>query len=339
MSRTGTTLTAAAAAVLLASCSSSTTDDPATTAAPSSSSSSPSSSAADGALPTSYTIPGAGVFPEGVTSDGDSFWVTSTSDGAVFRGTAGDAAMSVLAPGGAEGRTAAAGIEVSDDGSTLLVAGGSTGQVSVLDAETGDTLRTFSNGLGPDATFLNDIAVGDDGAAYVTDSRNPVLYRIPADAIGEAGEDGTLEEAVSFEGTPFTYDDGFNANGIVITDDGRYAVVVQSSTGNLYRVDLESSEVTQVDLGGETLTSGDGMELTEDGPLYVVRNSLETVAVVDLADDAASGTVTGQPEYPDLMYPTTAAVVGDRLLLVNSQFDQRGGQPVEPFTVGAIDLP
>jgi Cu-Zn family superoxide dismutase len=39
------------------------------------------------------------------------------------------------------------------------------------------------------------------------------------------------------------------------------------------------------------------------------------------------------------MFPTTAARAGKRLLVVNSQFDKRGGTPVLPFTVAAVRRP
>ena len=40
------------------------------------------------ARPTSYTLPGEDVFPEGITAFEDDFYVTSTTDGTVFRGLA-----------------------------------------------------------------------------------------------------------------------------------------------------------------------------------------------------------------------------------------------------------
>jgi hypothetical protein len=36
---------------------------------------------------------------------------------------------------------------------------------------------------------------------------------------------------------------------------------VQSNTGNLLRIDIESREAIQIDLGGETLPGGDGILL------------------------------------------------------------------------------
>jgi Cu-Zn family superoxide dismutase len=197
-------------------------------------------------------------------------------------------------------------------------------------------VASYSNG-GPaaGATFLNDVAIDRAGTAYVTDSNRPVLYRITG---AGKGTPGPLEEYVDFTGTPFAYGPGFNANGIAVTPEGRYAVVVQSSTGKLFRVDLVTKAVRQVDLGGATVVNGDGIEL--DGrTLYVVRNSDELVVTVRLSGDLASGRVVRATTDPALQYPTTVASARGRLLLVNSQFDQRGGDPVEPFTVASIPRP
>ena len=56
-------------------------------------------------------------------------------------------------------------------------------------------------------------------------------------------------------------------------------LVVNSTTGLLYRVDPETGEATEVDLGGTSLTSGDGL-LVLGNTLYVVRNQLNQVAVI-----------------------------------------------------------
>ena len=281
------------------------------------------------------------MFPEGITAAGDTFYVTSTSDGAVFRGTVRSPDVSVFLPGGADGRTGAAGIDVTDEddlndrANYLVIAGGATGKVWVYDANSADLVATFTNGLGTDATFLNDVAIADNGDAYVTDSRSPALYRIPFEQMTARTQDGPLETFVSFDGTPFAYGEGFNANGIVENDDDSALIVVQSSTGNLYRIDKTSKEVTQVDLGGATLVNGDGMEMDDD-TLYVVRNRDGLIAKVDLDDDGRTGAVTGEITDASFAYPTTVAAVDDRLLVVNSQFDKRGGEPVEPFTVSSV---
>jgi len=111
----------------------------------------------------------------------------------------------------------------------------------------------------------------------------------------------------------------FNLNGIVITPDGRYLLTVQSNTGNLYRIDTESKEVTLVDLGGATLTNGDGIEPGKR-VLYVVQNQLNQVAVLDLNRRATRGEVKRTISDPGFDVPTTAALVRRSLYLVNARF-------------------
>ena len=92
--------------------------------------------------------------------------------------------------------------------------------------------------------------------------------------------------------------------------------------------------------GRGTLTNGDGI-LLDGQTLYVVRNRQGLIVPVELSGDFASGEV-GQDFFdPSLRYPATIAKVDNRLLVVNSQFDQRqsGQGPELPFTVSGIEIP
>lgn len=280
---------------------------------------------------TTYALPGQDVFPEGVDTFGRYFYVTSTTDGTVFRGVIGrDEVAEVFLPGREDGRTTAVGIEATED--LLLVAGGGTGTLFVYGRQTGEFLGAHSNGRDT-GTFVNDIAVAPNGDVYVTDSFQDVVYRVPAD---EVGEGSPLEVVASFVGLDPV--GGFNANGIVITNNGEYLVVVQSDTGALYRVSTDDGGIRRIDVAGGDLTAGDGLEL-QGRTLYVVRNSVELIAEVRLDGRLRDGRVVEQVTHESFMFPTTAALDRGRLLVVNSQFDQRGGDPVEPFTVSSVKRP
>jgi Cu-Zn family superoxide dismutase len=286
--------------------------------------------------PAEYSIPGDQVFPEGIATERGTraFYVGSTTDGTIFRGDVRRPALAPFAPGGIDGRTTAVGLKADRRG-RLFVAGGATGKVFVLSTQDGRTLHVLDTAL-QDVGFLNDIALTRE-AAYVTDSQRPILFR---GSLGRRGEPtGGIEPWLDFRGTPFAYQQGFNANGIVPARRGRYLLVIQSSTGKLFRIDTRSKAVVEVDLGGASLTNGDGL-LLRGRTLYVVRNRQELIVPVRLTRDLTRGSVANAVTSEALRYPTTTAADGRRLLVVNAQFDRRapGAAPELPFTVSALEL-
>src|SRR5215216_666701 len=232
-----------------------------------------------------FALPGGGGFPEGIAYDeatGD-FYVGSTIDGTIYRGNVETGTVQVFLPG-QSGRVAV-GLALDERG-RLFVAGGGTGAVAVYDTATGQQLLEVANGLAPN-TFLNDVVISPAGVAYITDSFNPTLFRIAATAIppglgtpAPVPTTDALEVFVDFTTTGFDLvQTGFNANGIVATPDGQYLLLVQTNTGNLYRVDAATGETIQVDLGEGSLPGGDGLEL--DGQtLYVVREGQITIVAL-----------------------------------------------------------
>lgn len=283
-----------------------------------------------------YTLPGDAVFPEGIAyqpSTGD-FFVSSTGDGTIFRGNVQRGAAQPYLAGGADGRTAATGLRVDDARGRLFVSGGATGQLFVYDVRDGNLVAQFKTSRTP--TFINDVALLPNGDAFFTDSQSPVLYRVYAGADGQLA----FEEWLDFTGTALQYQQGFNLNGIVATADGRWLVAVQSNTGKLFRIDTATRAVAEIAVTGGELTNGDGM-LLDGGTLYVVRNQQGLIVKLQLADGLTGANVLSSTGDPRLAYPTTIARAGERLLVVNSQFNRRGQdvQPVLPFTVASIPLP
>ena len=280
----------------------------------------------------SYELPGKEVYPEGVVyqqSSGD-FFVSSTSNGAIFRGDVqqGGGGAKVFLEGGEDDRSAAVGLAL-DDENRLFVSGGETGRMFVYDTESGDLIDNFQNDR--QETFVNDVTIVPSGDAYFTDSYSPVLYRL------ESTDDGfEFEEWLDLSGTPIEYQDGFNLNGIVSTEDGRYLIVTHTTTGQLFRIDTESKEVVEIDLNGAEV-AGDGMVL--DGRnLYAVADG--KILRVRLSENYTTGGLRDSFSYPSFASPTTIAKYDERLLVVNSQFDAReSGDPELPFTVSDVPLP
>lgn len=277
-----------------------------------------------------FSIPGEEVFPEGVSYDAatGNFYVGSTTDGTLYVGNMDSDAMTVFSEGGADGRTAAIGTKVDDDG-LLWVAGGGTGQVFVYDTADASHVATFTT---PEAeeTFINDLAITESGV-YFTDSFRSTLWRASGVESAEA------EAWLDFTDTVLTYEDGFNLNGIAPTADSQNLIAVHSGEGALYRIDIESQEVTLIDTGDAELTAGDGLALV-DGTLYVTRNSFGEIVPVELSDDLSTGTAGAAITSDLFVYPTTIAYTGSSFLVTNSQFNNREGSPELPFTIAEIQF-
>ena len=295
-------------------------------------------------LPTTYLLDPVGpaaddIYPEGIATRGNEFYVSSTTDGTIYRGRLDQPTATPFLPGGEDGRVVAAGLKV--DRGTLFVAGGPTGLVWAYDLRTRELTGSWQVVQDGTPAFINDLAVSPRGDVYVTDSSRPVLYRIDARE-RRTTQTELLEPVVSFEGTDFTFDQDINANGIVVSRDGRYAVVAKPRTGELFRVGLEDGSVVRVDLGGGSV-AGDGL-LLDGRTLYAAEWTAgppQSVVKVALSRDLASGTVVSRTSDPSFDDPTTIARAGRSLLAVNSQFEIRfgGGGTPGPFTVSRIPVP
>lgn len=279
-----------------------------------------------------FDLPGDDVFPEGIVwyEEERAFFVSGARSGAIYRSDLESGKVEVFVSGENREPLTTIGLDVDRYGK-LWVAGGASGRLFVFDARSAELQQTFSTPRAED-TFINDIVSGLSGDVYATDSLRPLLFRV------RAGAD-EAESWLELSGTAFeSRVEGSDANGIVITPDEAYLILVKTGTGQLFRVDTHNRQVLEIDLSGEFVTGGDGLVL--DGQtLYVVRNADREVDVVELDDDLLSGRITSRMTDPTLRFPTTAAKVGDELLIVNSQFDvMDAGEPRLPFTVSKLRL-
>lgn len=289
--------------------------------------------------PGSYVLAGDDAYPEGIARDprGPYFYVSSLTDGRIYRGDVRSSRTSVWLPGNAaDGRTTAGGMKV-DAAGRLVVAGGGTGYVWVYDTRSGALLHRFATGTAN--PMLNDVALAANGDVYVTDSFEPTLYRITARQLlgGGGGATVPLRPFLDLRGTSIDYDDGFNLNGLVVTPDQRYLIVADYNDGALHRVDLRRRTVSAIDLGGAAV-HGDGLLMRGD-LLYAVSNldgDGNTVNVLRLHPSAGRATLLARVTDPRLHGPSTAAFDGRDLLVVNFQYG--ASDPVLPYTVVRLTI-
>jgi Cu-Zn family superoxide dismutase len=287
-----------------------------------------------------YDLPADVTFPEGIAYDpaSGSIYTASALTGTLVRVSAGTKAAEIVAPAGvlvpggmATTFPAVLGMKL-DGRNRLWIAGGRSGRFLIVDAKTGKVLKQLDV-PDPSRSLVNDVAlIGTTG--YFTDTRVPTLWRIEA----KGDEIGSVEPWLDFGGTPLQYYEGANLNGIAATPDGQSLIVVQMGKGLLYRIDVKTKAVTPIDTGGADLTGADGLVL--DGrTLYVVRQTAVEIATVQLSADLSKGTVTARLKDPLLAWPATAVKVGERLLVVNTQFNVRNDKKeTRPFTIASVPL-
>ena len=255
------------------------------------------------------------MFLEGVGVDDRAgvFYVSATNrSGTIYRGALGrpDKVMEVWQgpTAGDNGR----GIDVDRHG-RVYVAGGPSAEVRVF-SRGGELLAELPTGEA--GSFLNDVWVGRDGSAYVTDSSLPRIWRV---SNGPAGWSIELWRDVSdtITYTPSLAD--FDLGGIVETADGRYLLVAQGTTGQLWRIRLSTKAINEVELGATTLTNADGIVL-RGHHLWVVQNFLRQITELRLAGDHSSARPVETMATPADRTFTTAKLVRGRLLVVDSKF-------------------
>ena len=265
-----------------------------------------------------------GFRPEGIAITGTTFYAGSLGGTqGVYRGDLRTGEGSQFIPGNGG---MFVGMKV-DENARLWIAGGGSGRGYAYDATTGALLASFQFATAP--TFVNDVIVTED-AAWFTESMAPRLYRVAI------GPDGAIGAATTVDLTgKIQFVAGFNLNGIAATPDGSNLIVVNSSTGKLYTIDTQTIATHEIDLGGTTVTAGDGI-LLQGRTLYVVRNQLNQIAVIELTPDLANGAIVGVITNPGFDVPTTIARHGSALYAVNARFSTPP-TPTTTYTAVRVD--
>jgi sugar lactone lactonase YvrE len=266
-------------------------------------------------------LPGA-TSAEGIaTGRGATFFAGDLFNGDIYRGDLqrGTAELFINAPAG----RMAAGLKFDDATQLLFVAGAFTGQAHLYDGVTGTEVATYQLG-----GIVNDVVVAP-GGAWFTDSVQPKLYFVPVSETGVPGPARVL----NLSGPAAAITGDFNLNGIEVTPDGKTLLVAHTANAAIYAVDPVSGASADV---GVQVPFVDGIVL--EGPhLWVVQNFINQVTRWQLSPDLTSGALEKTITSPLFHVPTTAALHGNRLAVVNAKFDTGFPPTADQYEVVLVD--
>jgi sugar lactone lactonase YvrE len=262
------------------------------------------------AVQTTIVLDGA-TSAEGIAAGkGTTFYAGDLALGDIYRGDirTGEARLFIDVSDFDSQPRAAVGMKADTRNNLLFVAGGGTGKAYVYDTESGGPVEDFALAPG----FINDVTLTRDGA-WFTNSAAGELYFLP---VGSHGELGTVE-TLPLSGPAAGLTGAFNLNGIAAANGDRVLIVAHSGNGALYTVDPKTGDSAVIE--GVDVPNVDGI-LVKGGQLWAVQNFSNQVSRYVLNKDLASGTLKGVTTGHGFSTPTTAALFGDTLAVVNAKF-------------------
>ena len=287
-----------------------------------------------------YDLKGDELYPEGVAWDpvARAFYVGSLGDGSLHRvdvESGGEQTMFAAAPKGA---WSTSGIKVDADARRLWACtsqtdGGKVQAVWVFDLDTAELLQTFDLAEIADGADCNDLALGPDGRAYVSDPPLGVVHRLE---FGGAGEIWATSPSF-IPDVP-----GLGLNGLAVTPDESALIVAKFVPPTLFRIALDDATVTKITLtgdlfeGGTAIAGADGIVFVDEA-LFVVFD--DVVKRVELDAGATMGVVS-TIETPDDGL-STATVAEGELYVVKSEVTAfvLGQPPDLPFQLLRVAVP
>jgi hypothetical protein len=274
-----------------------------------------------------FELPEHELLTEGIAyDDGDDvFYVGSVHQAKLFRVTRAGA-VSEFAPGSA-GRWAPLGLRVDRQRRALWVAtaalpqtagysASDSGRSAILRYDLGSGRLTARYTAPVDGTphAIGDLIVGRNGAVYATDSRAPVLYRVPS-------RGDTLERFVE---SPLF----LSAQGLALTPDERSLYVADYARGML-RVDLRARRVSPVEAADTVLALGiDGLYF-HGGSLIGIQNGVAPHRVARFTFNPAGDRLVRaevlERAHPRYQEPTLGVLVeGELYYIANAQWERFG---------------
>jgi len=292
--------------------------------------------------PSEIAVPGDRAYPESLTSTSDgTIIIGSLAEGTIFRVPPGGSTAKPWIKAGTNDSMSILGVLADEKSGTLWACSDNLGAFGVrppggehpvalksFDLETGAPKGSVS--LPTQPSLCNDIAVGSDGAVYVTDSFNPTILRL---------KPGATEFEVWAKDDRFLVKDGVGLDGITFGPDGNIYTNTYHG-GDLFKVEVKndgsSGTVTQLK-PSRKIELPDGMRLQGES-LFLVEGGgrLDRITV---NGDAAEVEVLKD----GLIVPVAVTRVGDTVWVLeaqlNSLLDPNAGPPTLPFKAYAVSLP
>ncbi|KAL9227636.1 hypothetical protein vseg_003304 [Gypsophila vaccaria] len=163
---------------------------------------------------------------------------------------------------------------------------------------------------GPDdeKSMADDVAVDEEGNAYVTDAKASKIWKV--------NKDGKLLSIIRSPLFSFKewYKNLIALNGIVYHPDG-YLLVIHTTSGTLYKIDLKKGEksVKIVKINTGSLLFGDGLELLSPSKLVVAGKP--SGQLLESSDGWETASVTGKFWGPGHRLATATTVKDGKVLL------------------------
>ena len=257
------------------------------------------------------------LFPEGVVYDkfNNRFYVSSTTRGDIGIVNSDGVYTPFITDPALVGTT---GLEIDESSKRLFVSNSTDGSVGVYDINTGQRIHFIDlKSLVPGApVFINDIALDNQGNAYVTNSRTPVIYKISSD-----GTASIFYQDAAFATT------GFGFNGIEYANQqGGYLLVAHSATNSIIKFPVSNPAGYNTVLLDAALAGPDGLLVSKNGNELIVVNNAGggngKVILFSSTNKWESGTEQSTFETGPV-FPTTATTDGKNVFVMYAYLHKR----------------
>jgi sugar lactone lactonase YvrE len=295
--------------------------------------------------PSSIALPGERVFPENIAASRDgTLYVGSVGSGGIYRVEPHGTQAKLWIKPGTFGTHSIFGVLADDRTNTLWVCSNdlTARGVTVSGSDGVSALKGFdlksgegriSAELPTKPSTCNDITIGPDGSAYVSNTSAPQILRLAP---------GARKLEVWFTDPSLQPASGSGLDGLAFGPDGNL-YVDRFTPGDLYRINVENGKAA----GFTKLTTSRPLALTD----AIRRYGKNRFLLVEGAGRLDSFTVQGNDLKVDTLKdgyttrPTGVARVGRTAWVSEGQlqylFDpaMQGGKPSLPFRISSVALP